>query len=173
MQSVFSPELDVQLTSTSSDHPVVVGRALTGTIGYWQAAPESASVEIGYEILSPMYQHAFVFTHASGLLLQYTLEPPGRESQSLSGGGGLGLRRVQCQAHANNSASIRAIERLGLKLEGTIRCVSRFNMDCDSLAFCAGLAHTIDTYMLVISRIDGKELWTLEKTLIVLERATP
>ncbi|KAB5595005.1 hypothetical protein CTheo_1638 [Ceratobasidium theobromae] len=87
--------------------------ALAGTIGYLRAAPELASVEIGYVIVLPAYQRTFVSTHAIGLVLQYALEQPKH--------GGLGLRRVQWQAHADNAVSIRAAQRMGLKLEGVLR----------------------------------------------------
>ncbi|KAF8606013.1 acyl-CoA N-acyltransferase [Ceratobasidium sp. AG-I] len=111
------------LTSVSSDAPITVGHALAGTIGYLNAAPESASVEIGYAIVLPAYQRTFVSTHAIGLLLQYAFELPEDNSKDndLGGGGGLGLRRVQWQANANNAASIRAAQRMGLKLEGIHR----------------------------------------------------
>lgn len=117
------PPRGAQLTSVSSDAPIAVGHALAGTIGYLNAAPESASVEIGYAIVLPTYQRTFVSTHAIGLVLQYALEVPGDEGQEsdLGGGGGLGLRRVQWQAHANNAASIRAAQRMGLKMEGINR----------------------------------------------------
>ena len=122
---VLCPPRGAQLTRVSSDAPIAVGHALAGTIGYLNAAPESASVEIGYAIVLPTYQRTFVSTRAIGLLLQYALELPEDKSQDndLGGGGGLGLRRVQWQAYANNAASIRAAQRMGLKLEGIHRCV--------------------------------------------------
>ncbi|QRV88913.1 GNAT family acetyltransferase [Ceratobasidium sp. AG-Ba] len=82
-------------------------------MGYLNAAPEFASVEIGYAIVLPAYQRTFVSTHAIGLLLRYALDLPAD--------GGLGLRRVQWQAHADNAPSIRAAQRMGMKLEGIIR----------------------------------------------------
>ncbi|CAE6426205.1 unnamed protein product [Rhizoctonia solani] len=86
---------------------------LAGTIGYLRASPETASIEIGYVIVLPPYQRTFVSTHAIGLLLNYALQKPGD--------GGLGLRRVQWMAHADNAASVRAAERMGLKMEGVLR----------------------------------------------------
>ncbi|KAJ1306851.1 hypothetical protein OPQ81_007836 [Rhizoctonia solani] len=92
---------------------VETAHALAGTIGYLRASPELASVEIGYVIVLPHYQRTFVSTHAIGLLLDYALKHP-RD-------GGLGLRRVQWQANADNAASIRAAQRMGMKLEGILR----------------------------------------------------
>ncbi|KAG8726796.1 hypothetical protein FRC12_023075 [Ceratobasidium sp. 428] len=89
------------------------GHALAGAMGYLRADPESASIEIGYAIVLPAYQRTFVSTHAIGLLLRYALDLPVD--------GGLGLRRVQWQAHADNAPSIRAAQRMGMKLEGIMR----------------------------------------------------
>ncbi|CAE6482271.1 unnamed protein product [Rhizoctonia solani] len=99
-----------QLTSSTA---VETAHALVGTIGYLRASPELASVEIGYVIILPAYQRTFATTHAIGLLLDYALKKPSD--------GGLGLRRAQWQAHADNAASIRAAQRMGLKLEGILR----------------------------------------------------
>ncbi|KDN42753.1 hypothetical protein RSAG8_06507, partial [Rhizoctonia solani AG-8 WAC10335] len=92
---------------------VETAHALVGTIGYLRASPELASVEIGYVIILPAYQRTFASTHAIGLLLDYALKKPSD--------GGLGLRRAQWHAHADNAASIRAAQRMGLKLEGILR----------------------------------------------------
>ncbi|KAG9110662.1 hypothetical protein FRC07_008173 [Ceratobasidium sp. 392] len=100
----------------SADPPrtaIVVEHALAGAMGYLRADPELGSVEIGYAIVLPAYQRTFVSTHAIGLLLRYALDSPAD--------GGLGLRRAQWQAHADNAASIRAAERMGMKLEGIMR----------------------------------------------------
>lgn len=48
-----------------------------------------------------------------GLLLEYCLELPEN--------GGLGLRRVQWQANAQNAISIRLAQRLGFQYEGVRR----------------------------------------------------
>ncbi|KAG9093971.1 hypothetical protein FRC06_011292 [Ceratobasidium sp. 370] len=74
---------------------------------------DPSCVEIGYAIVLPAYQRSFVSTHAIGLLLRYALDLPAD--------GGLGLRRVQWQTHADNAPSIRAARRMGMKLEGIMR----------------------------------------------------
>jgi len=61
------------------------------------------------------FQRTHVLTHSISLLLQWLLSPP--PSASPSSPPGLGLRRVQWFANALNLPSIRAAERLGLKLE--------------------------------------------------------
>ncbi|CAE6455031.1 unnamed protein product [Rhizoctonia solani] len=98
--------------------------ALAGTIGYLRASPELSSVEIGYVIVLPSYQRTFVSTHAIGLLLDYALKQPSD--------GGLGLRRVQWQAHADNMASIRAAQRMGMKMEGILRWERTIPIDKDN-----------------------------------------
>lgn len=57
-------------------------------------------------------QRSFVGSAVNGLLLHYGLDAPPH---------GLGLRRMQWHAHANNKASIAAAQRLGFFFEGIIR----------------------------------------------------
>lgn len=64
-------------------------------------------------IVFPAYQRTFVATNAVGLLLQYGLDAPSQ--------GGLGLRRVQWQAAADNEASIRLAKRMLMTFEGIAR----------------------------------------------------
>ncbi|CAE6513793.1 unnamed protein product [Rhizoctonia solani] len=103
---------------------VETAHALAGTIGYLRASPELSSVEIGYVIVLPSYQRTFVSTHAIGLLLDYALQQPSD--------GGLGLRRVQWQAHADNMASVRAAQRMGMKMEGILRWERTIPIDKDN-----------------------------------------
>lgn len=81
-------------------------------------------------MILPAFQRTHVLTNAVGLLLHYCLELPvaalslpsitaAQRTQRF--GPGLGLRRVQWQAHADNKPSVRAAERLGFKMEGIIR----------------------------------------------------
>ncbi|CAE6533407.1 unnamed protein product [Rhizoctonia solani] len=114
----ITPAAQLTLGAVESAH------ALAGTIGYLRASPELSSVEIGYVIILPSYQRTFVSTHAIGLLLDYALE-------QLSDGG-LGLRRVQWQAHAGNAASIRAAQRMGMKMEGILRWERAIPIDKDN-----------------------------------------
>ncbi|KIV92093.1 hypothetical protein PV10_06560 [Exophiala mesophila] len=74
--------------------------------------PERATVDLGGMILTG-FQRTFVFTHTNALLLHYCLD--GVKD------GGLGLRRVQWQANASNTASVNAAKRLGFQWEGLIR----------------------------------------------------
>jgi len=84
-----------------------------GTIGLWYGSPEHLSVEIGFVVAFPRYQRTHVTTNMVGSLLEYCLELPEN--------GGLGLRRVQWQANAQNAASIRLAQRLGFQYEGVKR----------------------------------------------------
>ena len=74
--------------------------------------PVNATTEIGI-IIFPTFQRTHVATNAIGLLLLWTLDPPSA--------GGLGLRRVEWQAHAENTPSRRAALRMGFELEGIAR----------------------------------------------------
>jgi len=87
--------------------------SFAGAIGLLNASPENSSIEIGHVLILPSFQRTHVAANAVGLLLGYCLEGPG--------GGGLGLRRVQWQAHASNARSIGLAQKMGFKLEGYLR----------------------------------------------------
>jgi len=84
-----------------------------GIIGLWYGSPEHLSVEIAFVVVFPRYQRTHLATNMVGLLLEYCLEVPEK--------GGLGLRRVQWRANAQNTASIRLALRLGFIHEGVKR----------------------------------------------------
>ncbi|KAJ7104161.1 hypothetical protein B0H15DRAFT_918775 [Mycena belliarum] len=87
--------------------------ALAGVIGLIHTSSQNRWTEIACVICFPDFQRTFVNTNAVGLLLRYCLDLPKD--------GGLGFRRVQWTANTANAASIRAAERMGLKLEGISR----------------------------------------------------
>jgi RimJ/RimL family protein N-acetyltransferase len=87
--------------------------SFAGSIGFLRASPENSSIEIAHILILPSFQHTHVGVNAIGLLLVYCLERPNE--------GGLGLRRVQWQAHAANVRSIGLAQKMGFKLEGYIR----------------------------------------------------
>lgn len=87
--------------------------SIAGIIGYYHSEPHNLSVEIGPVIILPRAQRTFVSSNAIGLMLKYALDLPKD--------GGLGLRRVGWTANPNNQASVRAAERMGLKIEGVAR----------------------------------------------------
>ena len=67
-----------------------------------------------YQInIIPPFQRTLVGTHANGLLMKYALTPAKE--------GGLGLRRLQWCANADNKKSVGAAQRLGFKMEGILR----------------------------------------------------
>lgn len=74
--------------------------------------PTNAVTELGV-IIFPDFRGTKVTTHAIGLLLMWTLDPPSA--------GGLGLRRVEWFTHADNLASRRFALRLGFVFEGVAR----------------------------------------------------
>lgn len=86
---------------------------LAGIIGYQAASIANLSAELGFVIVLPEFQRTHVTRTAIGLLLRYALDLPSS--------GGLGLRRVQWQAHSENQASIRAAQRLGFRVEAICR----------------------------------------------------
>ncbi|KAL8946579.1 MAG: hypothetical protein Q9222_007041 [Ikaeria aurantiellina] len=99
-------------TSSPTNYP---DGALAGAIGYLDSSAQNISTEIGFVVTLPPFQRTHVTSNAGGLMLQYALDSPED--------GGLGLRRVQWQAHDGNQASKKAAERMGFKYEG----VSRWN----------------------------------------------
>lgn len=94
-------------------------------------APDRATADLG-QLLLTQFQRTFVGTHANALLLHHLLDPPtatpGTEGTAVDDsstrskpGRDLGLRRVQWQCNAANTASVRAAQRLGFRMEGVIR----------------------------------------------------
>ena len=105
-------------TSASLSHaPSQVNFA--GVLGYLNSCPIHLKTEIGFLIVLPPFQRTHVTTNAVGLLLLYALNLPSiSDSVPFPG---LGLRRVQWQTNELNAKSIRAAERMGLKMEGILR----------------------------------------------------
>jgi RimJ/RimL family protein N-acetyltransferase len=109
--------------------------AMAGVIALIKASPANLSAEIGWVIVFPAFQRTHVASNAVALLLRYCLElPSDSDSDSDSGSTnanannaapapmtGLGLRRVQWFAHAENEASRRTALRVGFREEGTLR----------------------------------------------------
>ena len=84
-----------------------------GIIGFLDASPTNLSAEVGFVVVFPRYQRTHLTSNMVGLLLQYCLEVPED--------GGLGLRRVQWQANAQNEASVKVALRMGFHHEGVKR----------------------------------------------------
>jgi len=74
------------------------------------------STEVGYVIIFPDYQRTHVLSNAAGLLIQYCLNLASDAAIP-----GIGYRRVQWLANSENVRSIQAAERLGFRVEGTVR----------------------------------------------------
>ena len=91
------------------------GGSYAGIIAYLNSSPENLSTEIGFIVVFPEFQRTHVLSNAVGLMLQYALNLP-TESPP-----GIGLRRVAWTANSRNEASLKAAERMGMRLEGTIR----------------------------------------------------
>jgi len=87
--------------------------AFAGTIGWINAFAQHLTAEIGFVTIFPAFQRKGIATQAAGLMLQYALDLPSS--------GGLGLRRVQWHAYAENSKSVRLAESLGFVKEGLFR----------------------------------------------------
>ncbi|KZF23696.1 hypothetical protein L228DRAFT_267672 [Xylona heveae TC161] len=91
------------------------GNTFAGIIGYLNTDKEHGISEIGFGqvVTFPAFQKSHFTTHAVGLLELYAMDLPSR--------GGLGLRRLQWQAHADNARSVKAAERMGFQFEGILR----------------------------------------------------
>ncbi|QRV78860.1 GNAT family acetyltransferase [Ceratobasidium sp. AG-Ba] len=101
------------LTKEDEANPDKISKVLLGNLAYSNSSTALSSLEIGFIVILPPYQRTHVSSHAIGLLMNYALDMPKD--------GGLGVRRVQWQAHASNKPSVKAAERLGFKMEGIIR----------------------------------------------------
>ncbi|KAJ7035050.1 acyl-CoA N-acyltransferase [Mycena alexandri] len=100
------------IDKTKGEHGGEQG-AFAGIIGLCNTSAQNLTTEIGGVICFPEFQRTFVNTNAVGILLRYCLNLPEE--------GGLGFRRVQWAASPFNTSSIRAAERMGMKIEGTLR----------------------------------------------------
>ncbi|KZT35912.1 acyl-CoA N-acyltransferase [Sistotremastrum suecicum HHB10207 ss-3] len=86
-------------------------KKIAGALGVLSTMRERMSTEIGFVMILPEFRRTHVTTNAVGLLFHWLLDD--------EKDGGLGLNRVQWQAHASNAPSVRAAERLGFRNEGT------------------------------------------------------
>jgi RimJ/RimL family protein N-acetyltransferase len=93
--------------------PFVIRRAqdrrLVGATRYFNVAAEHRRLEIGHTFYSSSVQRTAINTEAKLLLLTHAFES-------------LGCIGVELRTHFMNHASRRAIERLGAKLDGVLRC---------------------------------------------------
>lgn len=105
--------LFIIIDKTKSNYDENLRESIAGIIGLLHASPQNLSVDIGPVIILPGFQRTFVSSNAIGALLRYCLNLPSD--------GGIGFRRVSWTANPDNTASIRAAERMGLKQEGTLR----------------------------------------------------
>ncbi|KAI5118204.1 hypothetical protein M0805_004694 [Coniferiporia weirii] len=104
---------------------------IAGVVGLLNTSVLNQSTEIGYIAVLPDFQRTHVASNAVGLLLHYCIALPAdaagstdtdsADSSPFSSGGGLGLRRVQWQAHADNAQSVRTAERMAFRKEGIAR----------------------------------------------------
>ncbi|KAL0955088.1 hypothetical protein HGRIS_004005 [Hohenbuehelia grisea] len=95
------------------------GDCVAGVVGLVGASHVSRIVEIGPVITLPAYQGQNFAKHAVGLLLRYVLDRETGQPGVVTPG--LGFRRVQWTAHADNGASIRCAESLGFEREALVR----------------------------------------------------
>ncbi|CAD6582362.1 MAG: hypothetical protein TREMPRED_003265 [Tremellales sp. Tagirdzhanova-0007] len=84
-----------------------------GVTGIAGASPSSMSLTEAAVVILPQYQRTHVQTHASGLILKYTLDP--------TDAGGLGLRKCTWTCNSLNVKSQAASLRMGFKFEGFTR----------------------------------------------------
>ncbi|KAH9934005.1 acyl-CoA N-acyltransferase [Epithele typhae] len=112
----FPPPSPSPSSSSSSPSPSPVSVPyLAGITGYLHADPSSLSVEVGFLVALPASQGRGLMSAAVALLVQYALRLPSDPER------GLGLRRVQYQAHTENARSIALAKRLGFVFEGVQR----------------------------------------------------
>lgn len=78
-----------------------------GVASYLRIAPEAGSIEVGHINFSPALQRTRAATEAMFLMMQWVFEA--------------GYRRYEWKCNAQNQASRRAAQRLGLSYEGVFR----------------------------------------------------
>ena len=86
-----------------------------GILGLINSSREDLFTEIGFIVVFPDFQRTHVLSNAVGLLLQFTLNLPSEVPA------GLGLRRVFWMANERNEPSVKAAQRMGMRMEGVLR----------------------------------------------------
>jgi RimJ/RimL family protein N-acetyltransferase len=100
------------------------GGTFVGTIGLIRASPADLCAEMAWTIVFPEFQRTYVTSNAVGVLLKYCFELPRNNNDptvALARQLGLGLRRVQWTADANNRPSHATARRMGFEEEGVLR----------------------------------------------------
>jgi [ribosomal protein S5]-alanine N-acetyltransferase len=95
-----SPRSKIQLAITFDGH-------LVGNVGLRRAAPDARLADIGYEVAPEFWGRGYATEAARAMLAL--------------GFGELGLHRVTAHCLAENSASGRVLEKLGMRQEGRLR----------------------------------------------------
>jgi ribosomal-protein-alanine N-acetyltransferase len=106
VQQGARPRYKYQLAVTLKD-----GGRLIGNCGLRKEAPNSQVANIGYELSPDYWGHGYA-SEAIGRLVAFGFER-------------LGLRRVWARTTSDNRASVRVLEKLGLRLEGRMRSHER------------------------------------------------
>ncbi|MDX1520590.1 MAG: GNAT family protein [Anaerolineae bacterium] len=86
---------------------LTAGQQLIGTCGLRMNQPGGWEADFGYEIAPDHWGHGYA-TEAAAAMLAYGFET-------------LQLHRISASVIADNTASIRVLEKLGLRHEGTLR----------------------------------------------------
>ncbi|KIP03236.1 hypothetical protein PHLGIDRAFT_246979 [Phlebiopsis gigantea 11061_1 CR5-6] len=105
----------VDKTRPDAAHPEYDGGSLAGIIGLFHYSAAQLSTEIGFVVVLPAFQRTHVASNAVGILQRFCLDLPTATPP------GLGLRRVEWNAHTKNLASARLAERMGFVREGVKR----------------------------------------------------
>jgi RimJ/RimL family protein N-acetyltransferase len=106
-QQGASPRTKYQLAVTLQD-----GGALIGNCGIRQEAAGASEADIGYELAPEHWGHGYA-TEAAGAVLRFGFEV-------------LEVHRVSAWCVADNAASVRVLEKLGLREEGRLREKSHY-----------------------------------------------
>lgn len=123
----------IDKTKADPAHPEF-GGSFAGVIAILDATPANLKCEIGFVIVFPAFQKTHVSSNAVGILANYCFQSPTDSPP------GLGMRRVQWYAHPHNGPSIRLAEKIGMKVEGTIRYTWILSPPLDSEG-CDGPEH--------------------------------
>lgn len=107
-QQWFAKAIQAQTAGMRAVFVVMVGGEIIGSTSYYEMSEQHRRLTMGYTWYHPDYWGSAVNAVAKYLLLEYAFEQ-------------LGVLRVAFSVDSINAQSCRALEKLGIKVEGVLR----------------------------------------------------
>lgn len=102
---------------------ILRGGGMIGTVGFTRLDPQNNCGELGY-VISPRYHGKGIATEAASVVLRFGFQR-------------LGLNRIEARYMAENLASRRVMEKLGMRFEGIHRQSMRVKGVYRDIGVCA------------------------------------